>query len=59
MATTYQTKLFKAILTDFETGWQLAEDIVIFESRESEDVTQAMRELDFREPSDNNWLQLW
>jgi hypothetical protein len=56
MATTYQTKLFKAVLTDFEIGWQLAEDIVIFESRGSEDVFQAMRELDFHEPSDNNWF---
>ena len=56
MATTCQTKLFKAILTDFEIGWQLTEDIVIFESNEYEDVTQAMRELDFHEPSDNNWF---
>jgi hypothetical protein len=56
MATTYQTKLFKAVLTDFEIGWQLAEDVIIFESKESEDVCQAMRELEFHEPSDNNWF---
>ena len=56
MTTTYQTKLFKAVITDFERGWQLAEDTVIFESGEYEDVFNAMRELDFHEPSDNNWF---
>jgi L-rhamnose mutarotase len=37
-------------------GWQLADDIVIFESKEYQDVGHAMRELDFHEPSDNNWF---
>jgi hypothetical protein len=53
---TYQTKLFKAVLTDFELGWQLVEEAVIFESKGYENVCHAMRELDFHELSDNNWF---
>jgi hypothetical protein len=56
MATTYQTVLYKAVLTDFEMGWEIVEETVIFESKEYEEVGKAIREFDFYEPSDNNWF---
>ena len=56
MAITYQTRLYKAALTDFELGWQIAVDEILFISREYADVSNAIRELDFHTPSDNNWF---
>jgi len=56
MAITYHTRLYKATLTDFELGWQIAVDEILFASKEYADVRDAMRELDFHTPSNNNWF---
>jgi len=52
----YQTRMYKAALADFELGWQLIPEIVIFESKEYENPTSAILEFDFNEPSEHNWF---
>ena len=51
---TYQAYLYKAILTDFERGWEM--DDLLFRSSEYENPKKALLELDFYEPAINNWF---
>lgn len=51
---TYQAYLYKAILTDFERGWEI--DDLLFRSSEYENPKKAVLELDFYEPLINNWF---
>ncbi|HKO79839.1 MAG TPA: hypothetical protein VJU78_05560 [Chitinophagaceae bacterium] len=51
---TYQTSLYKAILINFDFGWDAADEI--FVSNLYECPTDAMQELNFMEPAHNNWF---
>jgi len=47
--------LYKVIFIDSEFGWDYSGDI-LFESTIYENPTDAMQELNFFEPSHNNWF---
>ena len=51
--TTFQTMMYKAVFIDSELGWDYGD--VLFESNIDEDPARVMRELNFFEPTHNNW----
>jgi hypothetical protein len=61
MAKTYQTYLYGASFGIEENGrildgWQVDRNNILFQSKEYENPTDAMQELNFHEPSHPNWF---
>ena len=61
MAKTYQTYLYGASFGIEENGrildgWQVDRNNILFQSKEYENPTDAMQELNFQEPSHPNWF---
>jgi hypothetical protein len=52
--TSFQTALYKVVLVDFQFGWDYSD--VLFESHIYPDPRNAMLELNFFEPTHNNWF---
>ena len=50
----FQTSLYKATFIDLEFGWDAGDEI--FASRIYKSPTDAMLELNFTDPSHNNWF---
>ena len=61
MAKAYQTYLYGASFGTEENdrildGWQLDRNNILFQSKEYDNPTDAMQELNFHEPSHHNWF---
>jgi hypothetical protein len=54
MSLKFQTSLYKAIYLDAEFGWDAGDQI--FASNVYQSPTDAMMELNFTDPSHNNWF---
>ena len=52
--TGFQTMLYKAVLLDFEYGWDASDEL--FSSNVYSSPTDAMQELNFTDISHNNWF---